>query len=72
MYKRKLDSSLPVSSEDKRRDNMYILIGRISFNRKKKTQNIGVAERGCEISICGDLKNLTGHGPEQPDVGHPD
>ena len=29
------------------------------------------AQRGCRVSILGDIQNLTGHGPEQPAVTDP-
>lgn len=31
----------------------------------------GIACRHCEVSVCGDIKNLMEHGPGQPAVGSP-
>ena len=28
-----------------------------------------VAQRGCGVSVCGDIQNPTGHSPERPAVG---
>lgn len=30
-----------------------------------------IVKKGCEVSICGDIHNVTGHGPEQPAVADP-
>lgn len=29
------------------------------------------AQRDCGVSICGDIKNLMGHSPGQPDAADP-
>jgi len=30
-----------------------------------------VAQRGCGVSLLGDIQNLPGHSPEQPALGYP-
>lgn len=51
---------------DRRQDNVNKVKYRESHLNIRK---LGVAERGCGVSICGDIQNFIGHRLEQPSVG---